>query len=1472
MDVFPDWGNLQHGDSISLVVQLMVRCDNQSIVTTLERPCRQVCVIGTFPSTDATTFCVLDAKVVQVKPLTVELGGASTVCPVPACDRKQLNQVIELCCGIGAFSSVCHPLGMNVVAGVDTNPVWSSLFAACHEGSAVFLHSECGEIDLVRRLLALDGLHSIILSGISCQPFSVGGDRRGLADPRSISLPHTLRTAWLLQSPILILECTPEIRKDQKVQEMLKHYQQATGCYLTQTTVALEDIWCTKRERWFAIFSAGPFGEIRIPPPPALRDHQVVGHVMPYVINWSPDEMQQLELSLYELSRWYSFAAGGIQKAFLDLKSQLPTLLHSCGNQLYDCQCGCRKALSPERISSRGLFGTLVPCDGMIYHECRNLQKSRYFHPKEMFLMQGGSPRVDFGPNLRLAMAGVGQCVSPLVATWILAHVRQAVQRFVGETQLDPTQALEDHMFQVLDARDELWPTPMDQVDFFVAAHPVRMWDHVSSSMIQFTCDQSAKLENFLSAELALRRFLQPDGSADRDGPISVFAGPQPCSFEGARLHSLSDLSIGYVPPAAAAELLPCPCLDLESQASEPQMAVSPTIPFSVDGLVSSGASDCRDLVNRSAESLLKLTCPRLSSLASVPTLLNKVLPGEHRAKILDTQAEAWADDEIRYYLKQLVDAGPAEQNLMLWDPLALTSVIRFSNFNLLQELVTAVPPHATVVSACLIENHWYAICWRCSPSGVVAFTAGHPCNMSLALQKVHMEFCSHRGCPHVPINFRSLPFFSETCCGALAIGFLRHLVFAVDLPPSKPMLVEFHHMLRKAFTQSLSAAVVRPWIWGLGDDSVKTRLGLLLQEHGVTSDCVADRCALVLKKLGDSKVDQALASTSPWRELKWLANSCLPPLQLIRPKELEAVIAKRATSHSVGTKAQKAKGKGKGKNLPKQIDPSGLRIEAGLFQCGDSIDLMQLDIAHVGPKASGVVLTSLAAALPYLKSGRQISLGGLGFIVVDCVASQVPTTLISEAIRVPAICLANSEPVLLDAVLYQLGALPVSRKSSLDACAIVTLSSSVVKVLVFRDQLDVAWEVFVRHPLKHVFAKVPPLVACDDPDCEGFCECWHGGDSKLESPLMEVWGKQWLSLSFSYSSPQQAELWTAHLRVPAILAVRLQTYSGVSGVFLEPKHVDGRQASDAFQVFWMPRLSFQETLHIKQTTRHVIGLARQGSKYGLRCQAIHAEEVHSLLKPGGSFLPPGKKLTYMLGPLPYGTIRASLVELLASISWVARPVQPITASSHVEGVMWKVQSVTPPPVSLVSTDKGDVLITKLDSPKPETASPPPMVAATRTVDLCTGVAPKADPLQMHDPWAVGTRLGVASSSADPVQVIEQKVLDAVLAKLPRETMGIDSEMPRDQMTARVDFLEKQVMELKEGQHGLHNMVVEQGRTQGHQIASLHSQVSEHNQSLTNFQAQFSTQLAQQETRLDSLFRQQMDRLEDLFTKKARHE
>lgn len=68
-----------------------------------------------------------------------------------------------------------------------------------------------------------------------------------------------------------------------------------------------------------------------------------------------------------------------------------------------------------------------------------NHDKSRYLHPREMFLLQGGSPAVEWGQNLRLAMAGIGQCVSPIHAVWILSQLRVSIQTFCGEPCIDET-------------------------------------------------------------------------------------------------------------------------------------------------------------------------------------------------------------------------------------------------------------------------------------------------------------------------------------------------------------------------------------------------------------------------------------------------------------------------------------------------------------------------------------------------------------------------------------------------------------------------------------------------------------------------------------------------------------------------------------------------------------------------------------------------------------------------------------------------------------------------------------------------------------------------------------------------------------------------------------------------------------------------------------------------------------------------
>ena len=298
---------------------------------------------------------------------------------------------------------------------------------------------------------------------------------------------------------------------------------------------------------------------------------------------------------------------------------------------------------------------------------------------------------------------------------------------------------------------------------------------------------------------------------------------------------------------------------------------------------------------------------------------------------------------------------------------------------------------------------------------------------------------------------------------------------------------------------------------------------------------------------------------------------------------------------------------------------------------------------------------------------------------------------------------------------------------------------------------------------------------------------------------------------------------------------------------------------------------------NLKQSTPGIVGLARLGMKMGVRCPSDQAPKLHAQLKPGGAFLPAGKKMHFALGPLPFGTLKTSLAELLSTIPWVARPLQPM-ASSIAGGVMWKIQSVEPPPITVLCTVHGEVVISKLDDPTPAVVSTPKVIASSQTLQLCTNSKAASDPLQTHDPWAAAIKKQpiVGQQGPCPIQALEDKVVATVLSKLPKDNMEIDSDPA---VLSRVDLLEKKVTELHECQHQLHSVIAEQGKTQGHQIQQLQSQgqrlevvVSDNATKLTNFQNQFQKQLQQQQGQLDDLFQQQLNRIEDLFAKKARKE
>lgn len=644
--------------------------------------------------------------------------------------------------------------------------------------------------------------------------------------------------------------------------------------------------------------------------------------------------------------------------------------------------------------------------------------------------------------------------------------------------------------------------------------------------------------------------------------------------------------------------------------------------------------------------------------------------------------------------------------------------------------------------------------------------------------------------------------------------------------------------------------------------------------------------------KLGTSALAKAMQSPAPWRELKWLANSQTPAIQIVKPAELQQAIDRRVQQGGViGSRAQKKQQKGKsgGKGQPRSqcVDPSFLRLEKGVFECGDNVPLCQLDIGQIGPAASGVVLCTKAQAAPYLKGNRCITVGGLALIIVDGPEAMPSTSLIAEHVRVPVVCLANSEPALVDGTMFQLGNLPVRRAEVTTKLDLITVSSCVVKIMIFKDQTDIPWQQVIAHPLRHVFSRIPVLQRCGDSECDASCEAWHPSEGcQLQDPILELWGRQFIQLNFQTTSPEKADVYQVHVRVPKILQMQLQTYSGVGGVFLEPRGEDGKKPSDLFEVIWMPRISFDALQVLKQTTPGVTGLARLGSKYGLRCVASQASAVHSAVKPDSAYLPGGKKQLYLLGPVPFGTIKSSISTMLANIGWQARAVHVVPAAAHANGVMWKIQSIEPPAKTLISTAQGDILITKIAEPQTSSAPSTNVIAAAPTLQLCTGSrSTNIDPLQEFDPWALSARVNgppakpaPSLQASDPVEHLQQQVIDAVMAKLPK-SMELDGESNR--VETRMASLEKQVQDLHVGQASLAAAVSEQSATHQNQIAQLHSQttqlesaVQEHSSHLAGFQVQFQAQLDKQQHCLDSMFTRQMAEFKDMLGahKKARME
>lgn len=313
----------------------------------------------------------------------------------------------------------------------------------------------------------------------------------------------------------------------------------------------------------------------------------------------------------------------------------------------------------------------------------------------------------------------------------------------------------------------------------------------------------------------------------------------------------------------------------------------------------------------------------------------------------------------------------------------------------------------------------------------------------------------------------------------------------------------------------------------------------------------------------------------------------------------------------------------------------------------------------------------------------------------------------------------------------------------------------------------------------------------------------------------------------------------------------------------MEPRSQDGKSIDQDFAVTWLPKFQKADALRVKQTDNQVLGVVRMADRFGVRSETRHAAEVHARQRPEAGFLMVGARKEFLVGPMPYGADRASLVRAFKTLQWDIRPLQPVSSVPQ-KGNMWVVLAVKEPPHTLIQMAHGEVLVSKHKGQgrdaKPAQSKP---VASITTIELCGAKDNKdlSDPWLTNDPWA--TKHPVPAAAPIPsyaVQQLEDKIQQSVLDKL---AVAQGQTMDQDDVPDRVQQLEANVQMLIQQHTILESRVADSDRRQTSQLVTMQNQLNAQGQQLQGA-------IEAQAQNMGVMFESQMQQIRSLLTKRPR--
>lgn len=196
-------------------------------------------------------------------------------------------------------------------------------------------------------------------------------------------------------------------------------------------------------------------GQVPTSPLPSLLRAPQISDLFPDFPILPPQTLMQVQLTQHELST-FSKLGTDMEQCTARIHNAMPTALHSWGNQLTPCECGCRQSgLSMDRMLSRGFFGTVIAVPtphGISY---------RRPAPAELAILVGMPCQFPATHPARLIIAGLGQIASPIQSSWLFGALKDHVLHYgLGNCKRESIRSGLGRVCQTLfEMRDQIFPT-----------------------------------------------------------------------------------------------------------------------------------------------------------------------------------------------------------------------------------------------------------------------------------------------------------------------------------------------------------------------------------------------------------------------------------------------------------------------------------------------------------------------------------------------------------------------------------------------------------------------------------------------------------------------------------------------------------------------------------------------------------------------------------------------------------------------------------------------------------------------------------------------------------------------------------------------------------------------------------------------------------------------------------------------------